>query len=124
MKLRFLGKDSTPTNSPTLYATDTDSYVIQGWIVTDAAILERLTVPNDQTVVEVPPGLLDYLALDGLATERRNHVAPIVYVTDKGNYIIQGKRVTDSQTLGQMNIPDYEIGIQVSKSSVALLVGG
>ena len=36
MKLRFLGKDSTPTNSPTLYATDQNSYVVQGWIVTDA----------------------------------------------------------------------------------------
>jgi hypothetical protein len=30
VKLRFLGKDSTPDESPTLYATDRDSYVIQG----------------------------------------------------------------------------------------------
>lgn len=30
VKLRFLGKDSTPDDSPTLYATDRDSYVIAG----------------------------------------------------------------------------------------------
>lgn len=66
MKLKFLGKNSTPTNSPTLYATDQDSYVVQGWIVTNAATLDRLTVPDDETIVEVPAALLDHLAFDGL----------------------------------------------------------
>ncbi|MCA1671762.1 MAG: hypothetical protein LC799_06015, partial [Actinobacteria bacterium] len=42
VKLRFLGKNSTPTNSPTLYATDQESYVVQGWIVTDAAVVTLL----------------------------------------------------------------------------------
>jgi hypothetical protein len=69
VKLRFLGKDSTPDDSPTLYATDQDSYVIQGWIITDATILARLTVSDDETVVEVPTALLDHLALDGLHGE-------------------------------------------------------
>jgi len=27
MKLTFLGKDSTPNDSPTLYATDRDTYL-------------------------------------------------------------------------------------------------
>lgn len=52
VKLKFLGKDSTPTNSPTLHATDQDSYVVQGWIVTDTAILARHIVPDDETLVE------------------------------------------------------------------------
>lgn len=39
MKLRFLGKESTPDESPTLYATDQDSYVVQGWVFTDAVLL-------------------------------------------------------------------------------------
>ena len=30
MKLTFLGKDSTPNDSPTLYATDRDTYLVQG----------------------------------------------------------------------------------------------
>jgi hypothetical protein len=35
VRLRFLGKDSSPGDSPTLYASDKDSYIAQGWIVTD-----------------------------------------------------------------------------------------
>jgi hypothetical protein len=126
MRLRFLGKNSTPTNSPTLYATDQDSYVVQGWIVTDPAILARCTVPADETLVEVPSGLLDdHLVLDGLDGQVRNLVPPIVLVTDNGNYIIQGTRVTDAEALSQMSIPDHETCVQVSKSAVgALLAGG
>lgn len=125
MKLRFLGKNSTPDDSPTLYATDQDSYVIQGWIVTDPAILARLTVSDDETVVEVPTALLDHLALDGLDGEVTIVVPPIVGVTPNGNYIIQGKRVTDAEVLSQMSIPDHETCVHVTKSAVVtLLVGG
>jgi hypothetical protein len=33
MRLTFLGKDSQPNNSPTLYATDSDTFVVQGWVI-------------------------------------------------------------------------------------------
>ena len=122
MKLRFLGKESTPDDSPTLYATDQDSYVIQGWIVTDPAILARLIVPDDETIVEVPATLLDHLALDGLNDAVTNVVPPIVGVTKNGHYIIQGKRVTDAEVLSQMNIPDHEICVLVAKSDVLTLL--
>jgi hypothetical protein len=125
MQLRFLGKDSTPTNSPTLYATDQESYVVQGWIVTDAAILARHNVPGDETLVEVPPALLNHLASDGLDGEVTNLMAPIVDVALNGNYIIQGKRVTDAEALGHMSIPDHETCVHMAKSAVmSLLVGG
>jgi hypothetical protein len=125
MKLRFLGKDSTPTNSPTLYATDQNSYVVQGWIVTDAVTLARLNVPDDESIVEVPAALLDHLALDGLDGAVTNLMPPIVDVTTRGNYIIQGKQVTDAAALSQMSIPDHETCVQVMKSAVVpLLVGG
>jgi hypothetical protein len=125
MKLRFLGKDSTPTNSPTLYATDQNSYVVQGWIVTDAVTLAPLNVPDDESIVEVPAALLDHLALDGLDGAVTNLMPPIVDVTTRGNYIIQGKQVTDAAALSQMSIPDHETCVQVMKSAVLpLLVGG
>lgn len=125
MKLKFLGKDSTPTNSPTLYATDQHSYVIQGWIVTDAATLTELTVPDDETLVEVPAALLDHLALDGVDGAVTNVAPPIVGVTANGNFIIQGKSVTDSAVLSQMNIPDHETCVHITKSAVVpLVVGG
>jgi hypothetical protein len=124
VKLRFLGKDSTPTNSPTLYATDQDSYVVQGWVVTDRAALARLVVGEDETLVEVPAALLEYLALDGLDGQVINMVSPIVAVTPDGHYIIQGKHVTDTEALRQMSIPDHETCVQVEKSAMLTLVGG
>jgi len=122
--LRFLGKESTPTNSPTLYATDQDSYVIQGWIVTDESILARLVVPDDETIVEVPAALLDHLPQDCFETEPQNPMPPIVHVTGDGNYIIQGKQVTDTTMLGQMSIPDHETCVHVSRLIVSVRAGG
>jgi hypothetical protein len=124
VKLRFLGKDSTPTNSPTLYATDQGSYLVQGWIVTDRATLARLAVDDDETLVEVPAALLEYLALDGLDGQVINMVPPIVASTPGGHYIIQGKQVTDTQVLSQMSIPDHETCVHVEKSAMLTLVGG
>lgn len=124
MKLRLLGKDSTPTNSPTLYATDHDSYVVQGWIVTDSDILAGLAVGEEDTLVKVPAALLTYLALDGLRGEVITMVPPIVAVTPEGHYIIQGTRVTDTEVLSQMSIPEHETCVQVNKSAMLTLVGG
>lgn len=37
MRIRFVAKDpdSVPDQSPTLYKTDRDSWLVQGWVVTD-----------------------------------------------------------------------------------------
>jgi hypothetical protein len=124
VKLRFLGKDSTPTNSPTLYATDEDSYIVQGWIVTDAAILAGLDVADAETVVEVPAALLSHLARDGVVGEVTNAAWPIVHVKENGNYIVQGPRVTDVEALSQMTIPDHETCVAVTKPAMLALVAG
>lgn len=124
MKLRFLGKDSTPTNSPTLYATDQDSYVVQGWIITDAATLARLTIPKGQTVIEIPPTLLTHLALDGLTGVVTTIAPPIVGVSDSGNYLLQGIHVTDTETLSQMKIPTHETCVHIPRPAMLTLVAG
>lgn len=124
MQLRFPRQRLDATNSPTLYATDQDSYVIQGWIVDDEAILAQLVIPDDETIVEVPAALLNHLSLDGLNAETRNLVPPIIHVRENGNYVIQGRRIADSKVLSQMSIPDHETCVHVSRSAVALLVGG
>ena len=61
MKLTFLGKDSTPNDSPTLYATDRDTYLVQGYAVTDPEALAQMRIPDGETVVEVPKRLMKYL---------------------------------------------------------------
>lgn len=126
MRLTFLGKDSKPDESPTLYSTDRDTYVVQGWIVTDSEILGKLDIPEGHTVVEVPPGLFVHLVNDGVHGGIMSWVPPIVHVVaGTGNYIVQGERVTSTEARGQMDIPDHEDCVQVPKSAIrALLTGG
>lgn len=124
MRLTFLGKDSQPNNSPTLYATDNDAFVVQGWIVTDPQVLAATILADDETVVEVPAKLLRYLERAGFGGSVTSFVTPIVYVTDEGNYVIKGKRVHNAETLGQMRIPDDETCVVVSRSAIAALIGG
>jgi hypothetical protein len=61
VKLTLLGTESENGGSPTLYATDRGTYVLQGWRVTDPEALAVLSIPSHETVVEVPAGLLQYL---------------------------------------------------------------
>lgn len=122
MLLAFLGKETEEGKSPTLYATDGDSYVIQGWRVVDAEILAKLQVPDGETVVEIPPALLNHLAKDGLHGAVTSWVPPIVHVKENGNYIIQGRTVSDPDTLAGMDIPDHETCVEVSKVLIKALI--
>jgi hypothetical protein len=67
MKITFLGKDSTPNDSPTLYATDRETYLVQGYVVTDPDALAAMHIPRGETVVEVPKRLMEYLPEDAHA---------------------------------------------------------
>lgn len=61
MKLTYLGKTalSGDTNCPSLYETDRGTYVVQGWRLTDPEALAQLDLPPNETVVEIPPDVLD-----------------------------------------------------------------
>ncbi len=65
MRLRLLGTDSGHTGCPALYATDRDTYVVQGKRVTDpAAIADLVDVRDDEFYVEIPRGLLRFARED------------------------------------------------------------
>lgn len=123
MRLEFLGKDSVPDQSPTLYATDNNSMVVQGWIVNDPSIVATIAVSEGEALVEVPAALMVHLAKAGIVGEIVNLVPPIVHVTEKGNYIIRGEAVTDREVLEQMVIPDHETCVEISRSAVVARVG-
>lgn len=61
MQLRFLGKETEAGNSPTLYDTDEDMYVIQGWTIDDGQTLGQLRLPAGETAVKVPKALMRHL---------------------------------------------------------------
>jgi hypothetical protein len=60
VKLTLLGTESEDGGSPTLYATDRDTYVVQGWRVSDPEAQAQLDVPAHETAVEVPAALLRF----------------------------------------------------------------
>lgn len=122
MKVRFLGKDSRPGDSPTLYATDRETYIIQGYKVTDPEILAKLDIPEDETCVEITPRLLTYLAKDGLGGLVTSWVPPIVHVMESGNLVVQGKKVFNGEVLGHMTIPLHEDCVEVAKAAVVALL--
>lgn len=65
MRLKLLGVDSGHTGCPTLNATDRDTYVVQGKLVTDqAAIADLVDVREDEFYVEIPKSLMRF-AQDG-----------------------------------------------------------
>jgi hypothetical protein len=122
MRIRFLGKESSQGDSPTLYATDRDTYIVQGYVVTRPEILDKLEMPEDETCVEIYARLMNHLAKDGLAGAVTSWAPPIVHVMEDGNYIVQGKRVSDSVALAEMAIPDHEDCVEVSKAALAALL--
>jgi hypothetical protein len=62
MHLTFIGKDpdSWPEGSPSLYRTDRDSWVVQGWVVTDPDALAQMRIPDGESCVEIPDRLVPF----------------------------------------------------------------
>ncbi|WP_237710721.1 hypothetical protein [Saccharopolyspora spinosa] len=67
MRLTFLGTTSSKGQCPNLYETDRDTYVVQGYEITDpealAALRER-GMPDHETAVEIPKALLGFAPRD------------------------------------------------------------
>jgi hypothetical protein len=122
MQMIFLGKDTEGGESPTLFATDQDSYIIQGYVVTDGEILAKLDIPEGQTVVEVYARLFAHLIHDGVSGVVASWLPPIVHVMANGNYIIQGVRLAEDDTRRRMAIPDHEDAVVVPKAAIHALL--
>jgi hypothetical protein len=65
MKLTFVRKTaiSGETNCPSLYRTDRDTFVVQGWRVNDPETLAQLDIPAHETVVEIPADVIAGIAV-------------------------------------------------------------
>lgn len=94
MLLRFLGINSTSGQSPTLYASDRESYVIQGWRT------------DEIDTIEIPHPLLAYL-------EPGTCLGALLRDTGHGTFMLSGKPVTDLEALALMDTPDHEASVEV-----------
>ena len=97
MQLTFLGKDTQGGGSPTLFATDRGTYVVQGW-----------KVPDEPASVEIPRKLLRHL-------EGSPGLDALLHDTGRDSYVLSGKPVTDAEALAQMDIPDHETCVEVGR---------
>jgi hypothetical protein len=61
MWLRFLGKQSSPGSSPTLWDTDQNRYVIQGFELGAEALAQFGEIPAGEAVIWVPKELMRHL---------------------------------------------------------------
>ena len=99
MQLTFLGKSTQGGGSPTLYATGSATYVVQGWKVADAP-----------STVEIPAALLRFcesnIEIDATArpTGRRWRDDDGI---DSEVLALDGTPVTAAAVLAQMKIPDH-----------------
>ncbi|WP_067482520.1 hypothetical protein [Actinomadura hibisca] len=122
MQIRFLGKETSGGDSPTLYATDRQTYLIQGYKVTDPEILAKLDIPEGETCVEIYARLLAHLSKDGLHGVVTSWAPPIVHVLENGNYLVQGPRVTDPAIRAELALPDNEDCIEVPREALRALL--
>lgn len=97
MELTFLGKATQGGGSPTLFATDRNTYVVQGWKVQDSPIS-----------VEIPHRLLVHV-------EAGTYVGALMVDTGRGSFTLTGEPVTDEKALSYMDIPGHETCVEVPK---------
>ncbi|MFD9950716.1 hypothetical protein ACFWYW_58435 [Nonomuraea sp. NPDC059023] len=103
MRLTYLGGNDycEKDECPTLYETDSDTFVVRGWIV-----------DGDPHSVEVPRPLLAQLAHSRLRPDAAD-LPPQVGLTDRGTYRVYGQPVVDPDALRQMNLPTHESAVEV-----------
>ncbi|MEV6769599.1 hypothetical protein AB0N05_13320 [Nocardia sp. NPDC051030] len=97
MRLCFLGKGGTTGGGcPSLYATDRETYVVQGW---------RTNTPEQ---VEIPHLLTGFALPD-------TYIGAGMIDTGRGTFTLTGAPVTDLDTLAQMDIYPDETCVEVPK---------
>ena len=67
MRLTKLASNCEEGPCPTVYATDTGEFIVQGFRVDDAEALDTMQLPENETAVRIPVELLRQVARDHLA---------------------------------------------------------
>ncbi|MGI5223186.1 hypothetical protein [Nocardia sp. CA-290969] len=95
MQIRFLGKGGSEGGGcPSLYATDRNSYIVQGW---------RTDAPG---IVEIPHLLLGFAVPD-------TFVGAMLTDTGRGTFLLSGSSVADPEVVGKLDVREGETYIEV-----------
>ncbi|MGW4249862.1 hypothetical protein, partial [Nocardia sp. NPDC004722] len=105
MRLRFLGKGGSKVGDcPTLFATDRDTYLVQGW---------RTASPD---AVEIPHLLLGFAEPD-------TFIGAALADTGRGTFTLSGRPIDDHETLNQLTMEAFEAAIEVPMNRRAFYGG-
>ncbi|MBO0879023.1 MAG: hypothetical protein J2P17_01290 [Mycobacterium sp.] len=97
MCLRFLGKGgSGQDDCPAVYATDDGRYLLVGWQTGRVG------------TIEIPHLLLGFV-------ESRTFIGAAMTDTGRGTFTLSGEPVTDTGTLEELRMEDYEAAITVPR---------
>lgn len=97
MRLQFLGKGGSDVGGcPTLYATDQNSYLVQGW---ETATPETIEIPHLLTGFAEPDTFIGSAMTD----------------TGRGTFTLSGRPVAAPETLAQLDLASNETAIEVPK---------
>ncbi|GGL38734.1 hypothetical protein [Nocardia jinanensis] len=97
MRLTFLGKGGSESQGcPALYATDENSYLVQGW---ETDLLGTVEIPHLLTGFAEPDTYLGANMTD----------------TGRGTFRLSGQPVTDPAVVGQLDLAGDETAILVAK---------
>ncbi|RDI48471.1 hypothetical protein DFR68_108304 [Nocardia mexicana] len=98
MRLRFLGRTGSKSGDcPSLYATDDGAYLVIGW---------RTGAPQ---TVEIPHLLLGF-------TEPDTFIGAPMTDTGRGTFTLDGRPITDKDTLDQLAMQPDETAIEVPRN--------
>lgn len=107
MRLTFLGKETQGGGSPTLYETDRNSYVLQGWRVAG----------QPAGVIEIPETLLRHV-------HSGSRIAASLTDTGKrwqgdngecATFMVTGVAVTEEEVLAPLRVPSHEACVEVGR---------
>lgn len=92
-----MSRGSQGGGSPTLYLTDRNTYVVQGWKVED-----------HNASVQIPHRLLAHV-------EPGTYLGALMADTGRGSFILSGQAVTDTEALSQADVPGHETCVESLK---------
>jgi hypothetical protein len=97
MRLQFLGKGGSDVGGcPTLYATNQDSYLVQGW---------ETGTPE---IIEIPHMLTGFAEAD-------TFIGATMTDTGRGTFTLSGRPIAEPETLAQLDLAPNETAIEVPK---------
>jgi hypothetical protein len=114
MKLeRLRGSCNDGKTCPTLYRSDRDTAVVQGWIITEpktAALAGDLS--EGESVVEIPADLVTEALMEGPRSGLTR--------TNRDTVIVRGRTLTDTEALAELGpIPVTEAVVEIGFDLIA-----